>query len=111
MTRRIAPSVSVEPRIDGGSDLSQRFASTVQSECHATLALTDMAIAGHAVALIATQEGVEPLFLRTTAVAPNAVHDLRNLPDLIERGDRVGRVLQLLVRQHVRRVDSRTWRG
>jgi len=99
------------PLVDRGADFVEGLAGLVETEGEATLALADVARAGHAIPLIAAQERVIPLDLGAAALTANAVDDLGDLAHFVERDASARGVGEILRAENMRRVDAgaRRW--
>src|SRR5256885_17094290 len=92
------------PLVDRGADYVEGLAGLVETEGEAALALADVARAGHAVPLIAAQERVIPLDLGAAALTANAIDDLGDLTDLIERDAGARGIGEILRAENMRSV-------
>src|SRR5262245_26837365 len=90
-------------RVDRGRNLVQRLAALEVPISQTCLSLANLAHPGHSLALVAAEQRVEAFPRRAAAVAPDAVHDLGNLADILKRREGVGMVLDLVVGQHLGR--------
>src|SRR5688500_3594293 len=107
-----ARDTSSELRVDRGPDLVERFPLLVHPIGEPSFFLADLAVTGHAVALVARQQRVIAFHLRASAAAADPVNDLRDLPDHVEHGCGL-RVFgaELLAREYLRRGDAAAWGG